>query len=194
MRCSKFSHFCLTLRNVTPTPMHQLLTNIPHKTICVPAKTTLLQEGDISTKVFLIKSGCARLWTNDDGKEITLQFFMPRQPVASFDSLLNGTPSKFSLETIFDTELDIFDKSDIETALNTDATAQRRFLKIAFEVANKYVQLFLSRISNSPQQRYEQLLKEHPEIVSLIPQHYIASYLGITAVSLSRIRNRIAKS
>ena len=174
--------------------MLQLLTHIPHQTICVPAKTTLLQEGDISTKVFLIKSGCARLWINTDGKDITLQFFTPGQPVASFDSLLNGTPSKFSLETILDTELKIFDKSDIETALNVDANAQRRFLKIAFEIANKYVQLFLSRISNSPQQRYEQLLKEHPEIVSFIPQHYIASYLGITAVSLSRIRNRIRKA
>ncbi|HHU57388.1 MAG TPA: Crp/Fnr family transcriptional regulator, partial [Bacteroidales bacterium] len=41
-----------------------------------------------------------------------------------------------------------------------------------------------------PQQRYEELLVQHPQIVQRVPQHYIASYLGITAVSLSRIRNR----
>jgi CRP-like cAMP-binding protein len=51
--------------------------------------------------------------------------------------------------------------------------------------------LFLSRIKDSPRERYEELLREHPEIVRRIPQHYIASYLGITPVSLSRIRNRI---
>lgn len=63
-----------------------------------------------------------------------------------------------------------------------------------FDVASKYVNLFLSRIKDTPQQRYEKLLMEQPEIVAQIPQHYIASYLGITAVSLSRIRARIIKS
>jgi len=53
-----------------------------------------------------------------------------------------------------------------------------------------YQKLFLSRIKDNPQKRYEDLLKQRPEIVQRIPQHYIASYLGITPVSLSRIRNR----
>ena len=53
-----------------------------------------------------------------------------------------------------------------------------------------YQHLFLSRIKNTPQQRYEELLKEYPNIIQRVPQHYIASYLGITPVSLSRIRNR----
>ena len=53
-----------------------------------------------------------------------------------------------------------------------------------------YQQLFLSRIKNTPQQRYEELLKEYPDIIQRVPQHYIASYLGITPVSLSRIRKR----
>ena len=53
-----------------------------------------------------------------------------------------------------------------------------------------YQHLFLSRIKNTPQQRYEELLKEYPNIIQRVPQHYIASCLGITPVSLSRIRNR----
>ena len=53
-----------------------------------------------------------------------------------------------------------------------------------------YQRLFLSRIKDNPQNRYEDLAEQRPEILQRIPQHYIASYLGITPVSLSRIRNR----
>ena len=53
-----------------------------------------------------------------------------------------------------------------------------------------YQKLFLSRIKNKPQLRYEELIKENPEIFKRVPHHYIASYLGITPVSLSRIRNK----
>jgi CRP-like cAMP-binding protein len=49
---------------------------------------------------------------------------------------------------------------------------------------------FYSYLKNNPQQRYKELAEEHPHIIQRIPQHYIASYLGITSVSLSRIRNR----
>jgi hypothetical protein len=53
-----------------------------------------------------------------------------------------------------------------------------------------YQKLFLSRIKDNPQKRYEDLLEHYPQILQRVPQHYIASYLGITPVSLSRIRNR----
>ena len=65
------------------------------------------------------------------------------------------------------------------------------FQQIVLARMENYGRLFLSRIKDSPRERYEELLREHPEIVRRIPQHYIASYLGITPVSLSRIRNRI---
>lgn len=53
-----------------------------------------------------------------------------------------------------------------------------------------YAKLFLSRIKDNPRKRYDELLKNNPEIIQRIPQHYIASYLGITPISLSRIRNK----
>jgi len=61
---------------------------------------------------------------------------------------------------------------------------------ILFQRMGNYARLFLSRIKDNPQKRYEDLLKNHPEIIRRIPQHYIASYLGITSVSLSRIKNK----
>ena len=79
----------------------------------IPAKTTLLREGEIARQAYAIQQGCLRLWFNN------------------------------------------------------------------------------SHIRDTPLQRYQKLLAENPHIVQRIPQHYIASYLGITPVSLSRIRNKI---
>ena len=64
------------------------------------------------------------------------------------------------------------------------------FLEIIMQRLENYSKLFLSRIKDNPQKRYDELLKDNPQIIQRVPQHYIASYLGVTAVSLSRIRNR----
>ena len=174
--------------------MENLLSKIDCKRIYAPARTILLEAGSVSKNIFLIKEGCARLWFNNDGVDITLQFFMAGQIVSSFDSLLHDTPSQFTLETILPTEIEIYEKDDFFNFLNEDSELKNRLVMKVFDVASKYVNLFLSRIKDTPQQRYEKLLMEQPEIVAQIPQHYIASYLGITAVSLSRIRARIIKS
>jgi hypothetical protein len=62
-----------------------------------------------------------------------------------------------------------------------------------FERLLFYQKLFLSRIKDTPPQRYQELLQHHPQVVQRVPQQYIASYLGITPVSLSRIRNATKK-
>jgi CRP-like cAMP-binding protein len=64
------------------------------------------------------------------------------------------------------------------------------FQDLMFQRFKNYSQLFLSQIKDTPQERYEDLINNHPEIIKRVPQHYIASYLGITPISLSRIRNR----
>ncbi|MBR5811627.1 MAG: cyclic nucleotide-binding domain-containing protein, partial [Alistipes sp.] len=77
-----------------------ILSQLPHTRLTLSAKTTLLHEGSISTKIYLIESGCIRLWFNNDGKDVTLQFFMQGQVVSSFESFINNQPSRFTLETV----------------------------------------------------------------------------------------------
>ena len=127
----------------------QIFKDIPHEIKQVSAKKTLLSAGEIASKIFVVKSGCVRSWFNADGKDITLQFFMPGQPVASFESLVNMSPSEYSIETILPSEIVVINGLD-----------------------------------------FKNWIESHPEILEQIPQHYIASYLGITPVSLSRIRSR----
>ena len=174
--------------------MKKILSTIPSKSVTYPARTTILEAGGLATNLYLVCSGCVRLWYNNNGEDITLQFFMPGQVVASFDSILHNIPSEFTLETILPTEVEVFEKRDIEAAFKQNAESSMQLAMQAFELASKYKNLFLSRIKDTPQQRYEALLCEHPEIVAQIPQHYIATYLGVTPVSLSRIRARIGKS
>lgn len=66
----------------------------------VPAKTTLLKEGEISKKIFFIEKGCIRAWFNNDGKDVTFQFFFENGSVSSVESFRKNVPSLLSLETV----------------------------------------------------------------------------------------------
>lgn len=168
-----------------------ILQQTPHRSISCKAKEVLLAAGDTASSIFLVKSGCVRAWYNADGKDITLQFFMAGQPVASFESLVNRTPSQYTLEVVVPSEIDIIRGEEFRHWLETHPEHHLDGMRFAMQRVASYQSLFLSRITQNPQQRYEALLREHPEIVRQIPQQYIASYLGITPVSLSRIRSRI---
>jgi CRP-like cAMP-binding protein len=156
----------------------------------IPQKTILLNEGEISTHLFFIKKGCLRMWLNKDGKDITLQFFFEDQAVASIDSLMSCHPSQFSIESIEPCIILSLKKSDMEKLFHLYPEIKDGFQDILFQRFKNYANLFLSRIRDTPQERYYDLIRNHPEIIKRVPQHYIASYLGITPVSLSRIRGR----
>ena len=156
----------------------------------IPPKTLLLEEGKIADTLYLIRKGCLRLFFNHDGRDITFQFFFEGDMVASFDSLYKRQPSLFSLESIETSELLAIGRDDFFRLIGEYPQLRTMYEEKLIDRFHVYQQLFLSRIRDTPQQRYEQLLREYPQIIRRVPQHYIASYLGITPVSLSRIRNR----
>jgi CRP-like cAMP-binding protein len=156
----------------------------------VSSKTILLREGEISRQVFFIKSGCLRQWFNKDGKDITFQFFFEGQAVASIDSFISKEPSIFTIESIEPAKLYIFSKENFEKLNNLYPECKVIFYDYLFQRFRNYAQLFLSRIRDTPKERYEDIINNNPELIKRIPQHYIASYLGISPVSLSRIRNK----
>ena len=158
--------------------------------ISVTTKTFLLEEGAIADTLYFIEQGALRLFFNDDGKDITFQFFFENEMVASFDSLYCRMPSLFSLESIEPTKLVAVSRSTLFEFINSKSFVRDMFERILAGRFHTYQSLFLSRIRNTPAKRYEELLKERPDIIRRVPQHYIASYLGITPVSLSRIRKR----
>nr|WP_281275050.1 Crp/Fnr family transcriptional regulator [Filimonas effusa] len=164
--------------------------------IKVPAKTILLTEGEISKRMFLIESGCIRVWFNHNGKDITTQFFFENNMVGSIESFRKNIPSPVSIETIEPSVIWRASKKDLNRLVEEikEIPALRdRFIDAIFDRTYDYMKLFISTIKDTPQQRYLALIQERPEIVRRIPQHYIASYLGITTVHLSRIKSKLAK-
>lgn len=156
----------------------------------IPAKTTLLREGEIAATVFFIEKGCLRTWFNNDGKDVTTQFFFEGSAVSSIESFVTNSPSMFHIESIEPCLLWCLNKENATKLLNEVPEVAASFQEMVYKRLFHYQKQLLSHLSNNPEQRYKELLSEHPEIVLRVPQHYIASYLGITSVSLSRIRNR----
>ena len=165
------------------------------KRIQVPAKTILLKEGEISKKLFLIEKGCIRVWFNNNGKDITVQFFFENSAVASVESFIKELPSPVIIETIETCVLWYIHKKDMDRIIEEIKCIPEirdKFINIIFDRTFNYMKHFFSFIRDTPTERYLNLIKEKPQIVQRIPQHYIASYLGITTVHLSRIKNKIA--
>lgn len=156
----------------------------------IPARTILLEEGQVSEKVFYIEKGCIRLSFNKDGKDITFQFFFEGEGVSSAESFRNDEPSLFAVETIEPCIIHTLSKPDYIRMVESSPLIRQQLEEQTFQRLMYFQKLFLSRIKNSPEERYRELLEKSPHVLQRVPQHYIASFLGITSVSLSRIRNR----
>lgn len=159
----------------------------------VPAHTTLLQEGQIARQAYFIREGCIRMWFNNHGKDVSFQFFFEGQAVSSVESFRTGEPSQFSIETLEPCTLLVLSKKNFDQLMEELPGQKDMLIEILHQRVAHYMKLFLQRIKDSPEKRYADLLKESPHIIQRIPQHYIASYLGMTPVSLSRIRNRLPR-
>lgn len=153
-------------------------------------KEVVLQEGVVSDSIFYVDSGCLRAWFNKNGNDISFQFFLEGGFVSSFESLWFDDPSLYTIESVLPSTVYVLPKEIFKAKLEQSPEFKDVILSKLCQRVRHYQRLFLSRIKDSPQERYEDLVKNNPELVRQIPQHYIASYLGITSVSLSRIRCR----
>jgi CRP-like cAMP-binding protein len=156
-------------------------------------KAILLDIGKVSNEVFYIIKGCIRLYCEKDGEELSTYFFTENMFAGSYDSFLSRRPSKVAIETLEECEVLVL-SHEAQEKLYDIFPKMNEFIRKAIE--QRFVllhDLFISYILNSPKERYLMLQKDRPELLQRIPQHQIASFLGVTRVSLSRIRNRIAK-
>ncbi|MDO6432220.1 Crp/Fnr family transcriptional regulator [Flavitalea sp. BT771] len=162
----------------------------------VPAKKTLLEEGKVSKQYIFIGKGCVRAFFNNNGDDKTIQFFFENEGLTSFESFINNTPSLCTIETIEPSILYILPKKYV-TQLMDELSHEPGFVQMILQMSARrqthYMNEFVSFIRDTPEERYKKLLSERPHIVQRVPQHYIASYLGVSKVHLSRIKSKLAK-
>jgi CRP-like cAMP-binding protein len=162
----------------------------------VSAKTVLLEEGTVSQNYIFIEKGCVRLFFNNNGDDKTVQFLFENEGLTSFDSFVNNTPSQFTIETLELSIVYLLPKQYVTQLLN-ELSHEANFLQMILQISARrqthYINEFVSFIRDTPEQRYQKLLTDRPHIVQRVPQHYIASYLGVSTVHLSRIKSKLAK-
>jgi CRP/FNR family transcriptional regulator, anaerobic regulatory protein len=154
-------------------------------------KEFLLQEGQICNKISFINNGCMRAFYNVDGVENTVQFFFADSWYTDYASFLTGQPTVENMQALEPCEVVQFSKTDIYKLYDSYPVFDRVGRVMAENAFRSISQLNKMLTNEEPEERYLNLLKQRPELVEKIPQHYIASYLGLQPPSLSRIRKRI---
>jgi CRP-like cAMP-binding protein len=172
----------------------ELQTLLKHfETKSIKKKTILLNAGKTAKEVYYIINGCLRLFYIKDGLDISSYFFTEAMFAGAYESFISQQPSRQAIETIEDCEVVIIPYVKLQ-GLYTDQPEMNSIVRKIVE--QRFVslhKLFTSYILDSPEERYLYLLKENPGLLNRVPQHHIATFLGITPVSLSRIRNRVRK-
>jgi CRP-like cAMP-binding protein len=159
----------------------------------VPRKFKLTEEGKIARELYFINKGLIRLYYDKEGEEITGYIFKEGLFASSYDSFLKQVPGIQTLETLEDCELLVISKEALEQLYTILPGMQILGRKVAEQRFINAQQMLSSFILDSPEERYRQFEKQHGDLLLRVPHHMIASYLGITPVSLSRIRKRLMK-
>jgi CRP-like cAMP-binding protein len=144
--------------------------------------------GHTCKTIYFINKGVARIYYYKEGADITESFAFENNIIARVESLFTGNPSRKAIQIIEDSEIVAINATQLFKLYDTFPEIERLFRKI---IERAYVDT-VNRIEgiqfHSAEERYNALLSEEPNILKKVPLKHIASYLGITQVSLSRIR------
>lgn len=154
--------------------------------------TVLFKQGEVPAKCYFILKGCVRQYSIDeDGREVTSNFYTEEQAIAIFNHHKPDKSSDYTFTCMedsimvvgdLDTEKDMYDKHPQLESMT------RRMIEESFSQVQEE---FAAFIASSPEERFKTLLVKRPSLIDRVPQHQLASYLGMTPESLSRIKKRI---
>ncbi|HYC27753.1 MAG TPA: Crp/Fnr family transcriptional regulator [Chitinophagaceae bacterium] len=154
----------------------------------------LLQAGDVSRNEYFVNSGCLRAYTVDDkGMEHVVQFAIEEWWINDLYSFLTQTPAAYNIDAVEDAEVICIGRDTYELVLEKIPKFERMY-RIMFQSSLiTHQRRIIENISLPAHERYRLFLERYPQFEQRFPQHQIASYLGITPESLSRIRKQLAE-
>lgn len=151
----------------------------------------LLNEGQYSTESFFVLKGCIRSFYIIDGDEKTTEFYTEMEGVSS-PCILSKLPSELYISCVEDSILSVSEVGMEEEIFSKFPKFESLCRILSEQLLAKNQKNFDEYKTSSPEQRYLHLLKNRPDLLQRVPQHQLASYLGIKPQSLSRLRARIS--
>lgn len=155
--------------------------------------TVLLKEGQTSKEGYFVLKGCIRTYYNIDGEEKTTAFYTEMEGLTPH-SVINKAPSEYYVGCVEDSIITM-STPDMEKEVFEKFPKFESLCRVLSEELLAKQQIHLDEFkTSSPEQRYQTLLQKRPDLIQRVPQHQLASFLGITPPSLSRMRARIAEN
>ncbi|HYG15166.1 MAG TPA: Crp/Fnr family transcriptional regulator [Bacteroidia bacterium] len=152
----------------------------------------LLSAGDISSKVYYVQEGCLRSYLIDDnGKEHIYQFAPEDWVISDEEALLQQKPALLFIDAVEDSVVKILNRPANLKEDNVDPETALQILDKFEKKVNSLRSRIIQLLSASAEERYSVFVKTYPNLIQRVPQKMIASYLGITPESLSRVRKEI---
>lgn len=158
----------------------------------VPKQGFLLTKGRICSDLAVVTSGCLRLFYIKDDVDISVWFSMPGESAIEVYSFISGTPSRYFIQAIEDTEVLVLSKPALKILEARFPKVQHMMKQYWEDVLLELIYRFTALQTDTAEQRYLDLMAR-PELMQRLPLKYLASFIGVTPTSLSRIRRRIAQ-
>lgn len=157
-------------------------------------KQFLLHEGEVCKHIIFVEKGALRMYLpEEDGSQRITQFAMEGWTMADLYSFLTAEPATQSIDALEDTDVLLISKKDHEELLQKLGKYET-YMRLL--LTNAYIALqkrFTSRMSLPLEEQYRNFITTYPQIANRIPQHMIASYMGLTPPTLSRLRKRLSQ-
>jgi CRP-like cAMP-binding protein len=152
----------------------------------------LLQEGDIARHAAFVEKGALRAYSVDErGAEHIIQFAFEGWTISDMYSFMTGNPATYNIDALEDSELVLISSSAQEEILKQIPEYEAY---IRLQITGAYMAMqkrITSMLSLSLEERYVNLTKLYPNLIQRVPQRMIASYMGLTPETLSRVRRKI---
>ncbi len=149
----------------------------------------LLENGNVCNHLFLIEKGLGRSYfINEKGKDISVWFFSEGKAITSVESFFNRLPSKYDIEALEETIAFVISYNDLQKLFDRFHSFERFGRLLSIHMLSDMAQRLNAIQFQSAKERYAYLNQKHPDIAFRAPLQHIASYLGITQETLSRVR------